>query len=54
MCSSRSPVDYTVTIYQLETGCYRRPTLLDLKGKTQLTAVSGITIDWARVLARMS
>ena len=48
------PVDRTLTIYQLEGGCYGRATPLSLKGRTQLTAVPGVTIDWARVLAKMS
>ena len=48
------PVDRTLTIYQLEAGYYGRPTTLELKGRTQLTAVPGVTIDWARVLAKMS
>jgi Uma2 family endonuclease len=48
------PVDRTLTIYQLEAGKYRPATPLELKGRTQLTAVPEVTIDWARVLARMS
>jgi Uma2 family endonuclease len=48
------PVERTVTIYQLEAGSYGRATTLGLKGRTQLTAVPGVTIDWARVLAKMS
>jgi Uma2 family endonuclease len=44
----------TVAIYRLESGCYGRATLLELKGRTQLTAVSGVTVDWDRVLAKMS
>ena len=47
------PVDRTLTIYRLEAGCYGRGTLLELKGRTQLTAVPDVTIDWARVLAKM-
>jgi len=47
------PDDRTLTIYQLEVGCYGATTL-DLKGRTQLTAVPGVTIDWARVLAKIS
>jgi Uma2 family endonuclease len=47
------PVDRTLTIYQLEAGSYGRATLLELKGRTQLTAVPGVTIDWARVLDNM-
>ena len=48
------PDDRTLTIYQLEAGCYGGATTLDLKGRTQLTAVPGVTIDWARVLAKIS
>ena len=48
------PVDRTLTIYQLEAGFYGRATILELKGRTQLTAVPGVTIDWARVLDNMS
>jgi Uma2 family endonuclease len=48
------PVDRTLTIYQLEAGCYGRATPLELKGRTELTAVPGVTIDWARVVAKMS
>jgi Uma2 family endonuclease len=48
------PVDRTLTIYQLEAGYYGRATTLELKGRTTLTAVPGVTIDWARVIAKMS
>ena len=48
------PVDRTLTIYQLEAGYYGRATILKLEGRTQLTAVPGVTIDWARVLTKMS
>jgi len=44
----------TVSIYRLEAGRYGPPTVLELEGQTQLTAVSGVTIDWDRVVARMS
>ena len=48
------PIDRTLAIYRLEAGYYGRATLLELKGRTPLTAVPDVTIDWARVLARMS
>jgi len=48
------PVDRTLTIYRLEAGHYGRATVLELKGRTRLTAVPAVTIDWVRVLARMS
>jgi Uma2 family endonuclease len=48
------PVDRTLTIYQLQAGYYGREFTLELKGQTRLTAVPGVTIDWARVLAKMS
>jgi Uma2 family endonuclease len=47
------PVDRTLTIYHLEAGSYGRATILELKGRTQLTAVPGVTIDWARILDNM-
>jgi Uma2 family endonuclease len=48
------PIDRKLTLYRLEAGSYGPPTILELKGRTQLTAVPGVTIDWARVLAKMS
>jgi Putative restriction endonuclease len=48
------PIDRKLSIYQLEAGYYERPTILELKGRTRLTAVPGVTIDWGRALARMS
>jgi len=49
-----APFDRTLTIYQLEAGNYGPATTLELKGRTQLTAVPGVTIDWARVLAKIA
>lgn len=48
------PLERTVTLYRLEAGSYGRPTILELKGKTQLTAVPDVIIDWDRLLARIS
>ena len=48
------PIDCTLTLYRLEGGHYRRATILELKGQTQLTAVPGVTIDWGQLLARIS
>ncbi len=45
------PTDRTVTIYLL--GSYGQPTVHELKGKTQLTAVPGVTIDWDEVIGSM-
>jgi Uma2 family endonuclease len=42
------PIDRTVTIHRLEAGRYARPITLDLKGRTTIAAVAGITIDWDR------
>jgi len=33
---------------------YGRATVLELKGRTPLTAVAGVSIDWDQVLAKMS
>ena len=40
----------TVTIHRLESGHYEPATCLELKGKTPLTAVPGVSIDWDSVL----
>jgi len=49
------PLDRTLTIHRLEAGYYGRATVvLELKGRTQLTAVPDVTINWNRVLAKMS
>jgi len=45
------PFDRTLTIYLLEEGRYGRPTILELTGQTQLTAVPGVAVDWDRALA---
>lgn len=45
------PTDRTLTIYRLEDGRYGRPTMLELKGQTSLTAVPGVSIDWDRLLS---
>jgi Uma2 family endonuclease len=41
----------TVAIYCLSDGQYGPPTLLRLQGKTRLTAVPGVTINWDSVVA---
>jgi Uma2 family endonuclease len=47
------PTDRTLTIYRLETGRYGRAAVLELKGQTPITSVSGVTIDWDRLLANL-
>jgi len=47
------PAKRTVTIYRLEAGSYGHPTVLELKGQTQITAVPNVTVDWDRLLARL-
>jgi Uma2 family endonuclease len=47
------PIDRTLTLYRLEAGRYGRATLLELNGKTPITAVPGVTIDWDQVLAEI-
>jgi hypothetical protein len=48
------PIDRTLAIYQLEAGRYGRASILELKGKTPIAAVPGITIDWDEVLVKIS
>ena len=48
------PGDLTVAIHHLEAGRYERATILELKGRTQLSAVPDVTVDWDRVCAQIS
>jgi Uma2 family endonuclease len=48
------PIDRTLAIYQLEAGRYGRARILELKGKTQIAAIPGITIDWDELLNKVS
>lgn len=47
------PSDRTVAIYRLAGGRYGKPALLKLKGRTQLSAVPGVVINWEPVTARL-
>jgi Uma2 family endonuclease len=47
------PIDLTLTIYRLEGDCYGRAKVQELKGRTALTAVGDVTVDWDEVLAGM-
>ena len=47
------PIDRTLAIYQLEAGRYGPARILDLKEKTPIAAVPGVTIDWDEVLAKI-
>jgi Uma2 family endonuclease len=47
------PFDRRVSIYLLEAGRYGPPTLLELKGQTPLAAVSGVSVDWDRLLRKL-
>ena len=43
----------TVAIYRLSGGQYGPPTLLSIRGKTRLTAVPGVTINWDSLVANV-
>jgi len=47
------PINRTLTFYRLEGGRYGRGTRLELKGKTPITVVPGVIIDWDEVLAEI-
>ena len=47
------PLDRTLAIYRLDRGSYGRATVLELEGQTALTPVGDVTVDWAKVLARL-
>jgi|SRR6185437_15895416 Uma2 family endonuclease len=46
------PADRTVTIHRIEGGRYAQPAVLELKGRTAIAAVPGVSIDWDRLLSR--
>lgn len=48
------PVDWTVTIYRLEDGRYGRPVVLELKGRTAISVIPGVSIDWERLRAALA
>ncbi len=45
------PTDRTVTIHRIAAGRYAQPIVLELRGRTALTAVPSISIDWDRLPA---
>jgi len=47
------PIKRTLTLYRLEAGRYGPQTILKLEGRTRLTAVPDVTIDWDAVLDRI-
>jgi len=47
-----SPKRRSVAIYRLRGDRYGPPTILSLTGRTRLTAVPGVTVDWDRINAR--
>jgi Uma2 family endonuclease len=48
------PADRTVTVYRLEDGRYERPVVLEMKGRTALSALPGVSIDWDRFPAEIA
>ena len=43
------PIDRTLTIYRLESGRYGRPIIQPLEGRTTMSAIPGVNIDWDRL-----
>ncbi len=43
------PIDRVLNIYRLEDGRYGRPKILELKGRTAISAIPGVSIDWGRL-----
>jgi Uma2 family endonuclease len=48
------PTDRTLAIYRLEDGRYGPPIYQELKGQTLLGAVLGVSIDWDRIMTRLT
>lgn len=46
------PEDRTLAIHRLEDGCYGRPDIAELTGKTAISVIPGVTIDWDRLAAQ--
>jgi Uma2 family endonuclease len=47
------PTERTLTRYMLEDGRYGPAKVCELKGRTRLTAVRGVSIDWGLLRARL-
>ena len=47
------PMDRMLTIYRLDDGSYGYPTILELKGRTAIAAIPGVSIDWDRATAML-
>jgi Uma2 family endonuclease len=48
------PTDRVLSVYRLAAARYTRPTILEMKGQTPMSAVPGVTIDWDRLLANVN
>jgi Uma2 family endonuclease len=48
------PTDRTLTVYRLEDGRYGRSVVLEMKGRTTLSAVPGVSIDWDRLSVELA
>jgi Uma2 family endonuclease len=46
-----NPTEHELTIYRIHDGRYAHPVILALRGRTSITVVPGIDIDWDRLLA---
>jgi Uma2 family endonuclease len=45
------PIERTLTVYRLENGRYGSPNVLELKGRTAIGALPGVSIDLDRLAA---
>jgi Uma2 family endonuclease len=45
------PIERTLTVYRLENGRYESPNVLELKGRTAIGALPGVSIDLDRLAA---
>jgi Uma2 family endonuclease len=46
------PTERNVTIYRIAAGRYTQPVVLEFEGRTAITAIPGVSIDWDRLLVR--
>jgi Uma2 family endonuclease len=48
------PTEQTLAIYRLQDRRYGQASIVELKGQTRLSAVSGVSIDWDRLLVNIA
>ena len=48
------PIRRTLAVYRLQRGRYGSPVIVELKGRTTISAIPGVSVDWDRLWARLA